>query len=53
MKLLKEEKEKKRPHSWRDKSLVVHVIIYFFALFGAFAVLYSILLHSITLVIIS
>ena len=52
MKKVKEEKEKKQPHSWRDKGLVVHVITYFFALFGSFAAMYSILLFFITFVII-
>ena len=40
-----EEKEKKKPHSWRDKSLVLHIITYFVLLFGTFTVLYSILLY--------
>ena len=52
MKEVMEEKEKKKPHSWRDKSLVLHIITYFVLLFGTFTVLYSILLYITTFSII-
>lgn len=52
MKEVMEEKENKKPHSWRDKSLVVHIVTYLVVLFGTFTVLYSILLYTATFVII-
>ena len=52
VKEIREEKEKKKPHSWKDKSLVVHIITYFVLLFGTFTGLYSIILYFTTLVII-